>query len=312
MRYFPILLVSAALPSFACGLCGCSTHTDWATQGLWTGPGFRLALRYDYFNQDQLRSGRKTVDRGAFDLPAEQELQQQTINRNLTLGLDWSPSAEWGLAVAVPYVHRTHETLAEGDTEQSASRHVGLSDIRVLGRYQGFGDDHAFGVQFGLKLPTGKKKDRFLSGPQTDELVDRGLQLGTGTTDVLLGLFKFGMLSEGWGYFLQAQFQAATGESEGFRPGNAFTFSAGVRRGGQGRVSPQLQLNVRTEKPESGINSDAANSGSTLAHLSPGLVVTVNAQLTLSAFVQLPVYQRVSGLQLEPKVMASAQVSYTF
>ncbi len=308
----PLATLLLAAPAFACGICGCSTHTDWATQGLWMGQGFRLNLRYDYFNQNQLRTGTRVIDRSSLEVPAEEEIQQQTIHRNLSVGLDWSPSAEWGLSLAVPFIHRTHETLAEGDTEVSASRHVGLGDIRVLGRYQGFSEDHSFGVQFGVKLATGGKHDRFVSGPQAGELVDRGLQLGSGTTDLLLGLFKFGTATEGWDYFVQAQFQAALGESEGFRPGDAFTFSVGLRRVGEGRVSPQLQLNLRTEKPENGMNSDSANSGSTLVHLSPGLAVKVNSQLTVAAFVQLPVYQRVSGLQLEPKVMASAQVSYAF
>lgn len=300
------------MPSFACGVCGCSTHTDWASQGLWTGPGFRLDLRYDYYNQNQLRTGTRTVDRGAITLPADRELQVQTINRNLTFGLDWSPTADWGLTLSVPMIHRTHETLAEGDTEVSDSRHIGVGDVRLVGRYLGFSEDRTFGVQLGVKLATGRRDEPFVSGPQMGEIVDRGLQAGTGTTDLILGLFKFGEVTPRWDYFLLAQMQVANGASDGFRPGNAFTFVAGVRATGSRTLMPQLQLNLRSEKPETGAQADTANSGSTLAYLSPGLTLKASSKLSFSAFVQVPVYQRVSGFQIEPKYLASISAHYTF
>ncbi|HJV89020.1 MAG TPA: hypothetical protein VJ623_01835 [Holophagaceae bacterium] len=312
MRTLPLISLLAAAPAFACGVCGCATHTDWASQGIWSGPGFRLSLRTDYFNQDQLRTGRSTVDRGSFALPADTELQTQTITRALTLGLDWSPTDTWGFNLALPYIHRTHETLAKGDVEDSASRQVGLGDVRLMARYMGLRGDRSFGVLLGVKLATGRRDETFASGPQAGAAVDRGLQLGTGSTDLLVGLTHFGEFNGPWSHFASAQLQVPLIHGEGFRPGNAFTGVLGLRRTGAGPVQPQVQLTVRTEQAESGTEADAPNSGATLVHFTPGIVAQLGARTSLSAFVQLPVYQNVRGLQLQPRALFSAALHVAF
>jgi len=111
------LLLAAAPSAQACGACGCTLHSDWATQGYATGPGFRFDLRYDYFNQDQLRSGTKSVDRNSFEIPNEQEIQEKTLNRNLTATLDYSPNADWGVTLLVPVFNRYHATNVRVERE---------------------------------------------------------------------------------------------------------------------------------------------------------------------------------------------------
>jgi hypothetical protein len=305
-------LVAAALPASACGACGCTLNSDWSAQGYASGAGFRLDLRFDYFNQDQLRQGLGRVDLAGISFPTDREIQRQTINRNTTLMLDWSPNANWGVTAMVPSFVRTHETIAGGDTEVSSSRSSGLGDVRLIGRYQGFAEDHSFGVQFGVKLPTGRTDDTFGSGPQAGQLVDRGLQLGTGSTDLILGIYKFGELSMDWGYFAQASFQSAVSHQSGFRPGDGINANLGVRYAGWKSVTPALQVNVRAEKPETGPEADTPNSGATLAYLSPGVTVHLSNQLHLYAFVQIPVYQHVTGYQIEPRFLASVGVHYNF
>lgn len=117
----------AAVPAQACGACGCTLNGDWASQGIATRPGFRLDFRYDAFTQDQLRSGTGTVDPAALPLPNAQEVQRSTANRNLTLTLDWSPSAAWGLSLQAPAYGRDHETVAAGDVANSGATLVYLS-----------------------------------------------------------------------------------------------------------------------------------------------------------------------------------------
>lgn len=306
-----LLAAGAAAPLGACGACGCTLNGDWASQGLATRPGLRLDLRLDTFTQDQLRMGTLAVPAGAFPLPSDQEVQRETANRNLTLTLDYSPSAAWGLTLQAPGYRRSHETVAAGDTEPSFSRSTGLGDVRVLGRYQGFLDDFSLGVQVGLKLPTGRFHDAFASGPQAGEPVDRGLQPGTGTTDLLLGVYRFGDVGAGWGWFAQALAQLPLGEREGFQPGRGLNVNAGLRRAA-GRVTPQLQLNARIEGRESGPQADAANSGATLVYLSPGATADLGRGLEAYAFVQVPVHQRVNGLQLEPRLSLSAGLHLRF
>ena len=295
------LLLIGSPSAKACGACGCTLNSDWASQGFSTRPGLHLDLRYDYFNQDQLRSGTRSVDRGSLSLPNDQEIQQQTLNRNLTLTLDYSPSPDWGVAILAPTFDRTHASLVAGDTEPSFSQAKGLGDVRILGRYQGFSEEHSFGLQFGVKLPTGGTSQTFNGGVQAGQPLDAGLQLGTGTTDLLLGCYGFGNLAENWDSFGQVLFQKPLGEKHGFKPGDGVNVNFGVRYDGFSRLTPHLQINVRAEKRESGLNADVDNSGATLAYLSPGLTFRATSTLQVFVFAQVPLAQRVNGLQIEPK-----------
>lgn len=306
------LLLGAGPVAQACGACGCTLNSDWASQGYAAQAGFRFDLRYDYFNQDQLRSGTRTVDRSALSYPNGQEIQQQTLNRNLTLTLDYAPSADWGLTLLVPTYDRTHATIAAGDTDPSFSGARGLGDVRVLGRYQGFSEDRSFGVQFGLKLPTGGTKQNFNGGAEAGQYLDAGLQLGTGSTDLLLGCYAFGNLAPDWGGFGQVLFQKVLAERNGYRPGDGVNASLGLRYTGFAGITPHLQLNLRAEERETGLLADTPDSGATLVYLSPGLTFNVSRSFQIYAFVQLPVAQRVNGLQLEPRSSLSLGLHWSF
>jgi hypothetical protein len=307
--------IAALLPSLglACSSCPCTLDSDWSSQGYTVATGFHLDARFDYSDQSELRSGTGRFDTSSAALPAAREYQQQTVNRNLVLGLDYAPTRAWGVNLRVPYLDRSHATIAAGDSEVSEARSRGLGDLQLLVRYQGFGDDARLGVQFGLKLPSGSFNERFRSGPQAGQVVDRGLQPGTGTTDLVLGLYTAGWMGSAFGYFASALVQQPLDSRAGFRPGTGVTFSTGLRYLPRTlAVTPQLQLNVRIEGRERGPNADVANSGATFAYLSPGIGLSLRRGLDAFAFVQLPVYQNVNGLQLEPKMLGSLGLRYRF
>ncbi len=303
----PLILPAFA---FACSSCGCTLNSDWATQGFATGEGTRFDIRFDYFKQKDYRHGTDSVSRGEV-AAAGTEVQDTTINRNLTLGLEHSYNQDWAVSVQLPVYNRSHETYGEAypaKDEYLTSSSKGIGDLRITGRYQGLSADHSIGLTFGLKLPTGETKDTFKDGSP----LDRGLQLGTGTTDLLLGGYHFGSINRDWDYFAQATFQIALNSHDGFRPGNGVNASAGVRYMGFESVIPQLQLNARVEKRESGAQSDKPNSGATLLYFSPGVTVPVNKSLQVFGFFQVPVYQRVNGYQIEPEASLSAGLRYSF
>ena len=308
------VLALAATAAEACSSCGCTLNSDWSSQGYTTRAGLNFDLRYDYFDQTDLRTSSHAADRGALAFPNDQEVQQDTLNRNTTLGLDWSPSRTFGVNVQLPYLDRPHATVAAGDTAVSTSHSRGLGDARIVARYQGFEADLGYGVQVGLKLPTGRIDDRFTTGPQAGTLVDRDLQLGTGTTDLLLGGYTVGALGTDVYYFASALWQQPLAARDGFRPGAGANVTVGLRYTGAaaGGLVPQLQLNARVEGRESGVNADVADSGAALVYLSPGLGFPIAGRVDGFAFVQLPVYQRVNGLQLEPRVFGSVGFRFRF
>ncbi|MCU6433975.1 TonB-dependent receptor [Undibacterium sp. Jales W-56] len=307
-------LVSALILSpayaMACASCGCTLSSDWDSQGFVTEPGLRLDLRYDYLNQSQLRSGTGSVNRSNYPAPQEREIEQGTKNNYLSLGLDYSPNADWGVNLQLPYIDRSHSTIAPGDTEISSSHTKGIGDLRVVGRYQGLTDAKNMGLQFGLKLATGGYHNSFNGGPQAAQALDRGLQPGSGTTDLLLGAYTFGPIDQRWDYFAQGLVQVALNSKEEYRQGSSLNVNFGVRYTAIDHLSPQLQINARSAKRDAGLNADADNSGGTLVYLSPGLTVSMTKQAKIFGFLQLPVYQKVNGFQLAPRWTASVGVRY--
>lgn len=309
-----VLLAGALAPALAsaCSTCGCSLNSDWSSQGYATSTGLHLSVREDYFDQSRLMHGTSTVSTGAFTYPTDEEVQRKTINHTTLLGADYNFSRYWGISAQLPYTDRYHQTIAGGDTGISTSDARGIGDLRLLARYQGFSDDAGLGLQFGVKLPTGRFTQDFAAGPQAGQPLDRGLQLGTGTTDALISVYKFGYLSDSLAYFGQAMAQIALDARDGFRPGNSLNIDLGVRYLGTGRLTPQLQLNIHSEQRESGRQSDRPNSGATFAYLSPGISAKLTSRLEVFAFVQVPVWQRVNGLQLEPRRLWSLGARYRF
>jgi hypothetical protein len=316
IRYIrPLLLAPFFFAPFAaqaCSSCGCTLSTGWDSQGLATTEGFRFDLRFDYIHQSQLRSGTDAVDRGDYPLPQDFELEKNTVNRYTTLGIDYSSGGNWGLNVALPYVDRDHATWPEGETDLATSHSSSLGDVRVLARWQGFTPERDAGLQFGVKLPTGAHDVRFATGPEAGEPLDRGLQPGTGTTDLLLGAYKFGPLGQSWDYFVEGMADIPANSSDGFRPGNALNLNVGVRYVNGTRFVPELQVNGRVARRDSGVEADVENSGGTLVDLSPGLTVALTDKLHAYGYVQLPLYQRVNGFQLAPHYTASVGVRYDF
>ena len=137
------------------------------------------------------------------------------------------------------------------------------------------------------------------------------MQPGTGTTDLLLGVYNFGAVNRDWDYFAEAIVQQPLNTREGFKPGTGLNISLGARYMSFESVRPQVQLNMRTEGRESGENADIPNSGATLVYLSPGVNVKLSPGMAAYAYFQVPIYQRVNGLQLEPRYSVSIGIRFS-
>jgi hypothetical protein len=299
-------LLAASDRGRACSVCGCSLSSDWGLQGYSEIPGPQFSVRDEYFDQADLRSGTHSVNRATLAFPNDNEIQQSTTNRNVWFGAEEVLDLNWALSLQVPWHDRDHATIAAGDTAISTSQASGIGDVRLVSRYQLLhGMQNNLSFQFGLKLPTGGFEQNFSTGPQAGSPLDRGLQLGTGTTDLIVGTAWFARPLTTLGVFAQATLDQPLAERAGFSPSTSLTLNSGVRWLNASAVTPQLQLNVRWDGREHGVNADIPNSGDAVVYLSPGVTADLNAKVNVFAFVQLPVYQRINGLQLEPQWLLS-------
>lgn len=310
----------------ACASCGCTLSPDWDTLQASKEAGFKFDIRYDYLTQDQLRSGRNAISSGAASQVTNngdpQEVEKYTKNNYVTLGIDYTSARNWGLNAQVPYIDRKHSTLgvnSDGNSPGNGaydSRTSNLGDIKIMGRYQGFTEQHNIGILFGIKLPTGSYTQAGASTDPTNRgavaQIDRGLQPGTGTTDVIIGAFFADSLRLDWGYFAQILYQQALDSKADYKPGNAVNVNLGIRYEGFAGFFPNLQLNFREVQSDSGENADTVSTGGTLVYLSPGISVPINSQVSVFGFVQVPLYQDVNGVQLVPQFTTSIGARYSF
>jgi hypothetical protein len=332
------------LTAQACATCGCSLSTD-AAMGYSAASGWRVNLQYDFINQNQLRSGSHSVSAAsvaALNPGANQEVEHDTINRYLTLGLSYSPSADWSFNLQIPYIDRSHTTYGAATPDQltgdnlSGATVSALGDVKFITAWQGLLPTHNLGLQLGVKLPTGRYggpnadgtgtvgRDpvAFTRGPNAQQpapgnLLDTSLQPGTGSTDLIVGAYYYQAVSQNFDAFVNGQFQAAVAhklDASGadYRPGNLASLSFGVRYEAHPDWVPQLQVNITRKSHDQGALADTADTAGTVAYLSPGLSVTVAKGWQAYGFVQLPVYSQLDGYQLFPHWTASLGISTAF
>jgi hypothetical protein len=301
-----VAALARPLPALAsCGGTFCAVNTQWETQGAWTGPGLRLSLRYEYSDQNQLRSGSgKAAPAG---VPGTID-ETRTLNRNLFAGLDYSIDPAWAVSLQLPVIQRDHSHVDNtGPTVESWNIQA-LGDLRLLGRYQHvLGAQSSAGLQFGLKLPTGKFDETNAGGV----LAERSLQPGSGTTDALLGAYYHRRLEgDATTMFVQGLWLKPLNGRDGFEPGQQFTFDIGLRYALTLETSAMLQLNTLFKGRDQGINAEPDDSGAHYVFLSPGVSHAITRRLQVYGFVQLPVYQYVNGTQLTADWSAVAGMSW--
>ena len=305
-----ILLAAAVDSDAGCGSAFCSLNTNWSTQGAWTEAGGRFDLRYEFIDQDQPRAG--TRDVGVGQIPHDHD-EVRTINRNIIAGFDYTFDPNWGIGVQMPVVNRGHSHIHNdpGGPEPEAWNFSEIGDARVVGRYRftrAESQAASFGLQFGVKLPTGKIDVANDDG----EEAERSLQPGSGTTDAILGAFYSAPLGQRATWFADVSWQAPLDERDAYKPGSRVGFDVGASYPLTQRVALQLQLNMLWKDRDSGANAEPEDTGGTFVHLSPGASVALGDKTQLYGFVQVPLYQRVNGVQLTADWSVAAGLSHRF
>jgi hypothetical protein len=280
--------------------CGCGIYEVGTSSMFPSGSGGTAFLENDY--QDQNRNWSGTSKAPAANNP-DRDLRTDFI----TAGLQEMFNRRWGIQVDVPYVSRYFQTTGGATGSDLVTvKWSGLGDIRLNGIYAGFSPDMSTGATFGLKLPTGDYTHNDSFGD-----VDRDTEIGTGSTDVLLGGFHRGNLTARWTWFGQAEADVPVLSRDQYRPGWEIDTVAGVYYHGWSidrlKIAPVAQAKFSSRASDRGDNSaHPLASGFQRVLLAPGIEFDLHPVM-IYGDVELPVYQHFNGNQLA----ASAQYKLT-
>lgn len=303
-----------------------------------------MSVDVSFINQNTLRNGTSSVSPQQAQQVTGQEVENETVNRYWTVGLSYSDGPDWNVKLFVPYIDRSHTTYGTDATlpltpdQLSGATAAGLGDIKLVGSYQGFLPTKNFGIQLGIKLPTGA-----YGGPSPDNpdgtvgqgsvgrnpvgfgpsgnnggsYLDTSLNVGNGSTDLIVGSYYFQPVSQDFDAFINGQAQASVHhalnqDGADYRPGNAYNVSMGLRYEAEPQVVPQVQLNLTHRNADTGALADTTDTAGTVLYLSPGITAQAANGMTLYAFLQVPVVSNLQGYQLFPRYTLSVGMNYHF
>jgi hypothetical protein len=296
---------------FACA-CGCSVF-DVGGLDLPQEQDHGGRVFFEFWSADQTQNYV-----GSSKAPASLNTDKQIITQWYNVGFSYNFDRNWGVMVRIPTANRNLTTTTNiafpGSLNTFNSKDIG--DIEIMGIYTGFFKDMSTGITFGVKLP---------SGTFTAPGIDRDTQIGSGSTDLLLGAFHRGLLTgdNAWQYFGQFQlrrpflYQAAA-DPQGFfdgNPGVVQTYFPGYQIDGAvgivynnlyhvlglDKITPLAQVIVSNRSRDEGTGADPYNSGFDRVMLSPGVELTKvvdeanNRVVKLYADIEVPVYYRANA-----------------
>jgi hypothetical protein len=176
--------------------------------------------------------------------------------------------AEIGLAWSVPFSHTTDATWL-----------VGLSAIG--------------------KLPTGSSDLK-----DGDERADEHIQPGTGSYDFQVG-GAISALSTGMTIHGSLYYRYNGKNDYQYQYGRAVLYNLGVQHRISGFLFGTLQLNGRHAARDRENGDLVEHTGGTVIYAAPGLRYGLTQRVSLTANLQIPVYQKLYGVQSEKVVLNS-------
>jgi hypothetical protein len=330
-----VALNGATITSALACACGCSVFDV---------GGLDLPQEQDHGGRVfvEFWSGNQTQNYvGSSQAPSALNTDKQIVTQWYNVGFSYNFNRDWGVMVRIPTVNRSLTTDTQNPMFGIAtfnSKDVG--DIEIMGTYTGFFKDMSTGITFGVKLPT---------GTFTAPGIDRDTQIGSGSTDLLIGAFHRGLLTgdNHWQYFSQFLLQKpflyqAAADPQGFfdgNPGVIQTYFPGYQINGAAgivynnlyhvlgldKITPIGQVIVSQRSRDEGTGADPFNSGFDRVMLSPGVEFTKvvdeanNRVVKLYADAEFPIYYRANAAnnagtegQLVAPVLFKVVGSYNF
>jgi hypothetical protein len=297
-------LVPAAIPAaaLACA-CGCGVFAVADPTLLPTPGAVKMFAEYDFLDQNENWSGSSSA-------PAADNSDKEIKSDFYILGGQVMVAPNWEVMAEIPFTDRTFKTIPDGESTVQTFNHTAIGDIRLEAMYTGFSADQSTGLLFGVKLP---------NGDFTYPNFDRDTEIGTGSTNLLLGGFHRGDLTRSgdWAYTVQALFDQPVASQDGYTPGRELDASAGVTwaglklAGGRLLIAPVLQLIASVRARDAGPEADPEDSGYRRLIAAPG-VQFITGKWRLYGDAEIPFAQSFNGNQLVAPVFFKLILSRAF
>jgi len=308
---FVALIGSSGTPANACA-CGCSVFD---VGGLLAPQENDHGGRvwFEFWSGDQTQNWV-----GSSKAPLAWNQDKRINTQWYSVGFSYMFDRSWGIMMRVPYVNRdlTTDTGPPAGIETFNSHDMG--DVEIMGMYTGFFNDMSTGLQLGLKLP---------SGTYTAPGLDRDNQIGSGSTDLLLGAFHRGLITgdNSWQYFSQVMWRqpflyrpSLDPQSffdgnpnptvpQSYRPGLQIDGNIGILYNnlynvlGFDKITPLTQVIMSHRNRDTGDAADPLNSGFDRVMISPGIEFTkvideANSRVLKTYFdIEVPIYYRANA-----------------
>jgi hypothetical protein len=289
--------------SWACA-CGCGVFDVGTSSMFPSGQGGTLWEEYDFM--DQTHNWDKSSKASDAD-NSDKQIRTSFINT----GFQYFFNRQWGISVELPYDHRDFKTDVNDGTppvDIQSFEHSTFGDMRIKATYSGFSPDMSTGLTFGLKVPT---------GDWTYPGFDRDTELGTGSTDALIGGYHRGAIlgSDSFSYFVQDLLDQPFLTQGGYRPGTEDDAAVGAYYNGWSfggvKVTPIAEVENSFRSRDRGWASDPTDSGYERIILSPAIELDYK-RIMVFFDVGFPVYVYTNGDQLVASELYKVTVSYMF
>jgi hypothetical protein len=293
-----------AIPATALASCGAENcPLDHASR--WSEAPFAFEVSYQYIDQNQPRVG---TDDAAVGAVSRHHDEIRTLNRATTARATYRFARAWSISAALPYIERFHAHIHNdlGGPVYERWEYGGIGDLELVGlrSFGGGGSGSRYFATAGVKTPTGVTEVKNEDGDQPEPAA----RPGSGSWDFLAGA--------GVEWLLGGR---PAEDGAGSIP---LRLSVTGRLNGRGteeyRIGSQVQAHVASEVPvgrafallgqanfrirgkddvgASGLEEE--DTGGSWLYLSPGLRVSTGTRASIYGLVQIPVYQRVNGIQL--------------
>ncbi|MGO9265155.1 MAG: hypothetical protein ACLQBA_09765 [Candidatus Binataceae bacterium] len=291
--------------SLACA-CGCGVFAVATPSLLPMGAGGTVWTDWEYMRQ--------YIDWHATTPASAGQNNDKKIETNfVNLGAQYMFDRSWGAMLEIPYWERNYKGAYVGNNDDIQSHDFNsIGDIRLYGMYTGLSEDMSTGLLLGFKVP---------SGDWHYPKVDRDTQIGTGSTNLLLGAYKTGSLpftlmerTPSW--YIQGLYDIPFLDQDHYFPGREFDGSVGVdydfgNVGPLTELAPFLSMLGSDRTRDQGANADFKDSGYDRIIVAPGLE-TAYKVLRVYFDIELPIFRNMNGFQLVNPFATKLIVSYNF